>query len=114
MNWGSDLFAPNEKLSITPPSRTSGRALRLPARDPRGVFPRGVESAGDAELAGEIPSSWANIISSMSHLWPPAISAADALLPAERFAAINFALGYADYPQKEIEANGNYTPNDGS
>jgi alpha-mannosidase len=55
------------------------------------------------ELSGEIPSSWANILSSMSHLWPPAMAAADTLLTAEKFAAINFALGYADYPQNEFE-----------
>jgi len=39
----------------------------------------------------------------MSHLWPPAMTAVDTLLLAERFAAINFALGHADYPQDEIE-----------
>jgi len=113
MNWGSDLFAPSEKLvdSVSRASSprfeggtpTTRSPLRIRLATPEEFFAAASKVQGTPELSGEIPSSWANIISSMSHLWPPAMAGADTLLLAERFAAINFALGYADYPQNEFE-----------
>lgn len=54
-------------------------------------------------LSGEIPSSWPNIVSSLPHLWPLVIPAAAILEAAERFANINYALGYADYPENTLD-----------
>jgi len=59
---------------------------------------------GSPELAGEVPSSWANLTTSLSPLWPPVITATDTLLSAEKFAAINYALRYSQYPGVEFEA----------
>ena len=105
LGWGTDLWSPNEKLvdnAALLNKQFAPSRFRLATTDD--YFRAAAKAPGTPEIAGEIPSSWANIISSMSHLWPPAISAADTLLTAEKFAAINFALGYADYPQKEFEA----------
>lgn len=104
MNWGSDLFAPSEQLVesvATQNQRLAPQTIRLAT--PEEFFRAASKVERTPELSGEIPSSWANIISSMSHLWPPAMTAVDTLLLAERFAAINFALDYADYPQDEFE-----------
>jgi len=104
MNWGSDLFAPSEQLVGSVAMQNQRLApLGIRLATPEEFFRAASKVTGIPELSGEIPSSWANIISSMSHLWPPAMTAVDTLLTAERFAAINFALGYADYPQKEFE-----------
>src|SRR5262249_20694706 len=55
------------------------------------------------ELSGEINSSWPNIVSSLPHLWPMIIPATNTLLAAEKFSTINYALGYADYPQAQLD-----------
>jgi len=104
MNWGSDLFAPSEELvgSVATQNRRLA-PLWIRLATPEEFFRAASKVEGTPELSGEIPSSWANIISSMSHLWPPAMTAVDTLLIAERFAAINFVLGYADYPQNDFE-----------
>jgi alpha-mannosidase len=78
--------------------------MRFQLATPADFFRAAANVSELPELSGEIPSSWLNVISSMSHLWPPTIVATDALLSAEKFAAINDALGYADYPQKEFES----------
>jgi alpha-mannosidase len=106
LGWGTDLWAPNEKLvenmellnkSLTP--------LRFALATPDEYF-RAVSKTSPAVpvFSGEIPHSWGNILSSMGHIWPPNIMATDALMTAETFAAINFALGYTDYPQSELES----------
>ena len=56
-----------------------------------------------SEVSGEIPSSWPNLISSLPTLWPPITPATNTLLSAEKFAAINDALGYAGYPGPELD-----------
>src|SRR5262249_46678832 len=47
--------------------------------------------------------AWGNILTSIVHLWPPAMASTDALLTAEKFAAINAALGYTAYPTQEFD-----------
>jgi hypothetical protein len=105
LGWGTDLFAPNEKLieNISVLNRKlAPEQFRLATATE--YFRAASDTPAIPEIAGEIPSSWANVISSMSHIWPPAIAAADTLLNAEKFAAINYALGYAAYPQQQFEA----------
>jgi alpha-mannosidase len=105
MGWGTDLFAPNEKLADNMAVLTkhfAPRQFRLATAEE--FFHAAEKAAAVPEIAGEIPSSWLNVISSMGHLWPPAMTAADMLVNAEKFAAINHALGYAPYPQQELEA----------
>jgi len=105
LGWGTDLFAPNEKLIENVAvlnQRLAPRHFRLATAEE--FFRAAEKSPGIPETAGEIPSSWANVISSMSHLWPAAITAADTLVNAEKFAAINYELGYAPYPQPLLEA----------
>jgi alpha-mannosidase len=106
LGWGTDLWAPGEKLienlailnkQLTP--------LRFQFATPDEYFLAVSKSSSTVpEFSGEIPHSWGNILSSMGHIWPPNMTATDALLTAEKFVAINYALGYADYPQYELES----------
>jgi alpha-mannosidase len=105
LGWGTDLWAPSEKLVENVAflnERLAPTTFRLATPDE--YFEAASKAKNVPEFAGEIPSSWANIIASLSHLWPPVVAATDALLTAEKFAALNHALGYATYPQAEFEA----------
>jgi hypothetical protein len=105
LGWGTDLWAPNDRLVENVPllnRRLTPTQFRLATP---GEYFRAAENTPDIPvLSGEIPSSWANVISSMSRLWPPIITATDTLLTAEKFAAIDYALGYADYPAEELDS----------
>jgi alpha-mannosidase len=103
LGWGTDLFAPDETLV----SNLAVLNKRLaPATfqfaTPTEYFKTAEKSAEIPVISGEVPSSWSNVISSMTVNWPPAITASDTLVNAEKFAAINYALGYAPYPQQEF------------
>jgi alpha-mannosidase len=105
LGWGTDLWAPSEKLVDNIAflnQRLAPTTFRLATPDE--YFAAAAKMTGVPELSGEIPSSWANIIASLCHLWPPAMAATDTLLTAEKFAALNHALGYAPYPQAEFES----------
>ncbi len=105
MGWGTDLFAPSEKVIENIPllnQRLAPMHFRIAIAQQ--YFDAAREAPGIPDISGEIPSSWANIISSMAQNWPPAITAADTLVTAEKFAAINYALGYAPYPQPQFDA----------
>jgi alpha-mannosidase len=71
---------------------------------PEEFFRAAAAVPGIPELSGEIPSSWANLTTSLVPLWLPAMSASDTLVSAEKFASINYALGYAPYPDKTFES----------
>ena len=104
LGWGTDLFAPNEKLiqnlavlnQRLAPDRFHFATLSE-------FFQAAAKVPDIPVLSGEIPSSWANIITSLANLWPPAMSATDTLLTAEKFAAINYAAGYAEYPASDLD-----------
>jgi hypothetical protein len=104
MSWGSDLWAPTAKLvenlkllnQELPP-------LRFGFATPTEYFHQVAKWPGVPDVSGEIPSSWPNVLSSLPHLWSPVLTATNTLLAAERFAALNYALGYADYPQSEFD-----------
>ena len=106
LGWGTDLWSPNKKLVENIALLNKSLApLRFSLATP-GEYFRAVSKTSSSVpvLAGEIPHSWGNILSSMGHIWPPNNTATDALMRAETFAAINFALGYTDYPQNELES----------
>lgn len=106
LGWGTDLWSPGKKLVENIELLNKSLApLRFSLATP-GEYFRAVSKTSSAvpELAGEIPHSWGNILSSMGHIWPPNMTATDALMTAETFSAINLALGYADYPQNELES----------
>jgi alpha-mannosidase len=98
MTWGSDLFAPNEKLVKNLPQIPNFRFST-----PDAFFKEVANTKGLQNLSGEIPSSWPNIVSSLPHMWPLVIPATNTLRAAEEFAAINYALHYAPYPQQELD-----------
>lgn len=104
MNWGSDLHAPSERL--IPNLATLNRdmpGLHFQFSTPDEYFKNIGKTAGLPELKGEIPSSWPNIVSSLPHMWPLVVPATAMLESAEKFAAINYALGYASYPQDQFD-----------
>lgn len=105
MGWGTDLFAPSTNLVSNMTLLCQRLApLRFHLATPTEFFLAASKINGVKELSGEIPSSWANLLTSNAHLWPPTVRATDILLSAEKFAAINYALDYADYPQDEFES----------
>jgi len=104
MGWGTDLYAPSENLfenlgilnrRLAPTQFRFSTAQEF--------FRAAAASPSIASLSGEIPSSWANLTTSLVPLWLPAMKATDTLVAAEKFAAINYALGYADYPDRTFE-----------
>lgn len=102
--WGVDLWAPSERLvdnlallNHTLPS--THFALATPLE----FFRRVAKTPNLPELSGEIPSAWPHVVTSIIHLWQLAVPATNTLQSAEEFAAINYALGYADYPQQEFD-----------
>jgi alpha-mannosidase len=101
MNWGTDLWAPDDKL--VPAIESFPSPAKLIFSTPSEFFHHAEKTPGIPETAGEIPHAWGNILSSIVHTWPPTITAADTVLTAEKFAAINYALGYAGYPRQEFE-----------
>ena len=105
LGWGTDLWAPNQTL-IDNLTVLNGKLApgAFKFATPTEFFRAAADTKSIPTLSGEIPSSWANIITSNAHIWPPAITAADTLVNAEKFAAINYALGYAPYPQSELDA----------
>ena len=88
MHWGTDLWAPPDDLVERVEAIGHAAPAKITLATPSDFFRR-VESAGIPELAGEVPSSWPNIVSSLPHLWPQIIPATNTLLAAEKFAAIN-------------------------
>lgn len=105
LGWGTDLFAPNETLisNVAVFNRRLAPTTFHFATSTE-YFHAAEKTPDIPVISGEIPSSWANIISSLTPYWPPVITATDTLINAEKFAAINFALGYAPYPQEKLDA----------
>ena len=103
MNWGTDLWAPPDDLVERIDNFNRFAPAKLMISTPSDFFRRVEKSTTIPERAGEIPSSWPNIVSSLPHLWPQIIPATNTLLAAEKFAAINYALGYAGYPQQDFD-----------
>jgi len=104
LGWGTDLFAPNEQLVSNLMVLNQKLApMHFRFATPLEYFRSAARTPNPPVLTGGITGSWANVNSSATPVWPPAIAAADMLLNAEKFAAINYALGYAPYPQPELD-----------
>jgi alpha-mannosidase len=104
MSWGSDLWAPTVKLIENVRALDNSiPGLRFGFATPMEFFRRVARWTSLPELSGEIPSSWPNVYSSLAHMWPLAVPATNTLLVAERFAALNYGLGYSSYPQAELD-----------
>ena len=104
LGWGLDLFAPNEQLVNNLPILNQQLApLHFAFATPIEYFRAAASTSDPPTLSGEITGSWGNLDSSATPVWPPVITAADMLVTAEKFAAINYALGYAKYPQEQLD-----------
>ncbi len=103
MNWGTDLWSPPDDLVELVETFNRTAPANLTISTPSEFFREAERTPAIPELSGEIPSSWPNIVSSLAHLWPTIIPATNTLLAAEKFATINYALGYAEYPQREFD-----------
>ena len=105
MGWGTDLYAPPAKLMAN--IATLNRQLaptHFRLATAQEFFQAASATAGVPNVSGEIPSSWANLTTSLLPLWLPAMIATDTLVTAEKFAAVNYALGYAPYPDSAFES----------
>lgn len=103
VHWGVDLWAPPDDLVETVEAFFKSVPAKLTISTPSEFFGRLEKSPSIPDVSGEIPSSWPNIVSSLVHIWPGIIPATNTLLAAEKFATINYTLGYADYPQREFD-----------
>ena len=104
LGWGLDLFAPDEELVSNLATLNQKLApMRFQFATPIEYFRAAGNTPDPPVLSGEITGSWGNLDSSATPVWPPVITAADTLVNAEKFAAINYALGYANYPQEQLE-----------
>lgn len=103
MHWGTDLWAPPDNLldAVAWANRQGVGHFRVAT--PTDFFKRVASSRDIPELSGEINTSWPNIVSSLPHVWPLIVPATNTLITAEKFAAINYALGYAEYPQTRFD-----------
>jgi alpha-mannosidase len=105
MGWGTDLWAPTQKLIENVAVLNQHLSPNHFSLATAGEYFHAAEATRDIpELSGEITGSWGNLTVSMVGLWPPAIAATDTLVNAEKFAAINDALGYAPYPGPQFES----------
>lgn len=104
VHWGLDLWSPPVNfVSKTKEFFTQLPDTRLTISTPTRFFRELEKSSSIPDVSGEIPSSWPNIVSSLVHIWPGIIPATNTLLAAEKFATVNYALGYAGYPQQEFD-----------
>jgi len=103
MHWGTDLWTPPDDLVATVEKFFKSVPAKLTIATPSDFFRQLQKSGSIPDVSGEIPSSWPNIVSSLVHVWPGIIPATNTLLAAEKFATINYALGYAEYPQQEFD-----------
>ena len=105
MGWGTDLWAPTQKLIENVEVLNQRLAPNHFCLATAAEYFHAASATRDIpELSGEITGSWGNLTVSMVGLWPPAIAATDTLVNAEKFAAINDALGYAPYPGPQLES----------
>jgi alpha-mannosidase len=104
MHLGCDLWTPPENLQEKLNQGMVATSTTMVQATAVEFFRHAAQATAIPELTGDIPSSWPNLVTSLPHLWPPLIPAVNTLVSAEKFAAINHALGYADYPQAEFDA----------
>jgi alpha-mannosidase len=105
LGWGTDLYAPTAKLIENISflnDRLAPSHFQLATAEE--FFRSAAAADGIPTLSGEIPSSWANLTTSQLPLWLPAMNATNTLISAEKFASINYALGYAEYPDTLLES----------
>jgi len=104
IHWGVDLWAPTEKLVEN--VRLLNRFVpgwHFTLGTPEDFYKAVAGTPNLPDLEGEIPLGWPHVVDGILHLWQLAIPATNTLTTAEEFATINYALGFADYPQQPLE-----------
>jgi alpha-mannosidase len=104
IHWGVDLWAPTEKLVEN--INKLNRAIpdwHFTFGTPQEFYQAVAKTPDLPDLRGEIPLGWPHVVDGVLHLWQLAVPATNTLTMAEEFSAVNYALGYADYPQQEFE-----------
>jgi alpha-mannosidase len=104
IHWGVDLWAPTEKLveSVRKLNHVIS-AWQFTFATPEEFYNAVAQTPSLPGLPGEIPMAWPHVVDGILHLWELAVPATTTLTTAEEFAAINYALGYADYPQPQLD-----------
>jgi len=102
--WGLDLWAPNEKIVQNAEALNNEPGhFHFVLATPKDFFNAVENTQNLPEFSGEIPMAWPHVTDGILHLWQLAVPATAMLTTAEKFATVNYALGYADYPQQELE-----------
>jgi len=105
LHWGLDLWAPTDMLMANV-DRLNHEipSTHFSIATPVDFFHVASRVSDVPTLSGDIPMAWPHVIDSIGHLWQLAVPATNRLELAEKFSAINYALGYANYPQEHLEA----------
>jgi alpha-mannosidase len=102
--WGVDLWSPNEKIVQNVDALNKDFTYaHFTLAVPQDFFKAIEKTQNVPEITGEIPMAWPHVVDGILHLWQLAVPATATLTTAEEFATINYALGYADYPQQDLE-----------
>jgi alpha-mannosidase len=102
--WGVDLWSPSEKMVENVDTLNKDFAYaHFRLATPQDFFKAVKNTQNLPELSGEIPLAWPHVVDSIIQLWQLAVPATATLTTAEEFATVNYALGYADYPQQDLE-----------
>lgn len=102
--WGVDLWAPNERIVQNVDLLNHDFAYaHFTVATPQDFFKVVDKTPNVPELSGEIPMAWPHVVDGILQLWQLAVPATSTLRAAEEFATINYALGYAEYPQQDFE-----------
>ncbi|HEV2349235.1 MAG TPA: glycosyl hydrolase-related protein [Terriglobia bacterium] len=103
IHWGIDLWAPTEKLveNIDKLNRVLPD-WHFTFATPQEYYNVVAKTPDLPKLSGEIPMGWPHVVDGILQLWQLSTPATNALTTAEEFSTINYALGYAEYPQREF------------
>ncbi|HVH71402.1 MAG TPA: glycoside hydrolase family 38 C-terminal domain-containing protein, partial [Candidatus Dormibacteraeota bacterium] len=102
--WGIDLWSPNEKIVQNVDALNKDFTYaHFTLAVPQDFFKAVEKTPNLPEISGEIPMAWPHVVDGILHLWQLAVPATTTLSTAEEFATVNYALGYADYPQQDLE-----------
>ena len=102
--WGVDLWAPSDRITQNVDALNRDfRYAHFTMAIPEDFFKAVEKTPNVPELSGEIPMAWPHVVDGILQLWQLAVPATTTLRTAEEFATVNYALGYAEYPQQEFE-----------
>jgi hypothetical protein len=102
--WGMDLWTPTPKLVENIGVLNAAiPQWHFQLATPQEFFQAVADTPDLETLSGAVPLGWPHVVDGIVQLWQPVVPATNTLEMAERFAAINYAAGYARYPGTDLD-----------